>query len=330
MKIIDKTPFLTEKGEISLLDRIRGTLQYGFSWYPELQAQQAVIARLEKPLEKNYILIRNHMLGTTGIVIPMILVGPTGLYVLYTTHLRGVYRAKGDSWGTVDGTRFQPASINLLARVSRLGRALQAYLKRQGYEAAIKVEVVLLAANPGMHIEAVRPVIRVVMSDALERFAVSIAQAEQVFSPETVHDLVDHILHPRAPKPVQTAETPAPEPVKPGTPIQEPATFETLPSVTPASQPRDKEIPDWNIEDIRFAFEDEESQAEAGAYVEKPSTEEVIPASGPPEILPRQEQRKGFLGMSGKQVALLAAIFIIEICIIVIFFGLIILYPILF
>jgi len=330
MKIIDKTPFLTEKGEISLLDRIRGTLQYGFSWYPELQAQQAVIARLEKPLEKNYILIRNHMLGTTGIVIPMILVGPTGLYVLYTTHLRGVYRAKGDSWGTVDGTRFQPASINLLARVSRLGRALQANLKRQGYEAAIKVEVVLLAANPGMHIEAVRPVIRVVMSDALERFAVSIAQAEQVFSPETVHELVDHILHPRAPKPAQTAETPAPEPVKPGAPIQEPATFETPPAEIPANQPSDKEIPDWNIEDIRFAFEDEETQAEAGAYVEKPSTEEVIPTSEPPEILPRQVQRKGFLGMSMKQLALLAGIFIFEICIIIIFFSLIFIYPKLF
>jgi len=330
MKIIDKTPFLTEKGEISLLDRLRGTLQYGFSWYPELQAQQAVIARLEKPLEKNYILIRNHMLGTTGIVIPMILVGPTGLYVLYATYLRGVYRAKGDSWGTVNGNRFQPASINLLARVARLGRALQANLKRQGYEAAFKVEAVLLAANPGMHIEAVRPVIRIVMSDALERFAISIAQAEPVFSPETVHELVDHILHPRPPKPVQTAETPAPEPVKSGAPIQEPATFETPTPEVSFKQLRDKEIPDWNIEDIRFAFEDEESQAEAGAYVEKPSAEEVIPASKPLEILPHQVQRKGFLGMSGKQVALLAAIFIIEICIIVVFFGLIILYPMLF
>ncbi len=89
MKIIDKTPFQTEKGEISLLNRLQGTLQHGFSWYPELEAQKIVIDQLNRVLEKGVVLIRNLTLPGSEIIEPIILIGQSGVYVIYVTHLRG-------------------------------------------------------------------------------------------------------------------------------------------------------------------------------------------------------------------------------------------------
>ncbi len=71
------------------------------------------------------------------------------------------------------------------------------------------VEAVLLCSDLSVHVDSIRPIIRVVMRDALERFAISITQARTVFSPEAVQDVINRILNPPPPKP----EEPVPEPV---------------------------------------------------------------------------------------------------------------------
>ena len=135
MKIIDKTPFQTEKGEISLLDRLQGTLKYGFSWYPELAVQKNIIDQLDRALEKGFVLIRNLTLPGSEIVEPIILIGQGGIYVIYVTHLRGSYEAKGDQWNIEDNNgRSRPAPINLMSRVSRLAKVLIRYLQTQNIE----------------------------------------------------------------------------------------------------------------------------------------------------------------------------------------------------
>ena len=72
MKIIDKTPFLDEKGELGLTQRIQGMLQFGFGWPNELAAQKAIITFFDRQLEKGYTLIRNMPLGQSGIMAPII------------------------------------------------------------------------------------------------------------------------------------------------------------------------------------------------------------------------------------------------------------------
>ena len=74
MKIIDKTPFQQENGEIDLFGRLQGTLKYGFNWYPELGAQLTTIAQLQRLIEKGFVLIRNLTLPGTEIIVPIILV----------------------------------------------------------------------------------------------------------------------------------------------------------------------------------------------------------------------------------------------------------------
>jgi len=336
MKIVDKTPFLSPKGEIGLLDRLKGTLQYGLNWYSELEAQKAVIARLEKHFDKQFALIRNHALGKSGITVPMILIGPPGVYVLSVTHLRGMYRAKGDTWGLMEGNRFQPARINLLTRTARLGRALQVFLQRQGYEGFGDIEPVLLAADPGMHVESVRPLVRVVMSDALERFAVSLLQARPLLRPEVVYEIAEHILNPRPPRPAPSAvEGPAQSKVAGPAPgaVERPAQSQSperirgaaaaLPLSTVAGpvlstveEPQPGPLPALNPAEIAFALEDEEAQPGMG-----------FPPAAPPSLRQPPPSPGGLGGprLSGRQIVLLVAIGVVEVCVLIAFILLIVL-----
>ena len=324
MKIIDRTPFLSEKGQIGLLDRLQGTLKFGLNWYPEIEAQKTVIAQLERHLGK-YTLIRNLMLGTSGITLPIVLVGPAGVYVLYVTQLRGSFRARGEEWGTVQGERFQPASINLLDRTAKLGRALQVYLQRQGIDIGT-VETALVAADPGMHIESVRPIVRVVMSDAIERFAAALGQARPLMSPEAAHELADRIVNPR----VSRAAAPAPAPAQEEEPLPdymrepEPAPAARPPAPAPAQD-------EWSASEIGFAFEDAPAQPPpAPAEGRSPSdrmrnimagsaASSPLPASpaAPPRRAPAQRK---FAGLTRKQIILLAVIVLVEICLLATFF----------
>jgi len=59
-------PLQDEKGSFGLVQRFQSMLEYGVSWPAEIEAQKAVIAQLERVLEKGYTLIRNLNLRTAG------------------------------------------------------------------------------------------------------------------------------------------------------------------------------------------------------------------------------------------------------------------------
>jgi hypothetical protein len=201
MKVIDKTPLQNEKGEIGPLQRLQGTLEHGFSWYAELEAQKAIVAQLDRVLEKGFTLIRNVTLGKSPIVEPLVLIGPPGIYVIYVTPLSGFYEAKGEDWNVIKSGHAYPAGINLMSRVARLARALQVFLDRQGVTLPGPVEPVLMATSPAMHVDSLRPMVRVVLSDAVRQFAGALLQARPVLRPDLVSDLADRVITPR-PKPV--------------------------------------------------------------------------------------------------------------------------------
>lgn len=208
MKIIDQTPFFNnETGEISLLDRGKAMMKYGASWIKEVEGQKQVITVLGKVLDRNYTLLRNVTPPVLEASFPFILVGPAGVFVMYVTPLTGMFRAKGDQWGTITGNTFKNEKPNLLTRTERMARAIQVFLQRQDYSAITSVDAILLCSDPSVHVDSIRPIIRVVMRDALERFAISIMQARVVLSPESVQDVIERILNPPKPAPPQPAET---------------------------------------------------------------------------------------------------------------------------
>ncbi len=323
MKIIDRTPLLDAKGQLSLAARLQGMLKYGFSWPASLEAQRTVIAQLNRVIEKGFTLFRNQQLGVSEIVVPLLLVGPAGVYVIEATPLKGMYRARGEEWGTVANGRFQPAPINLLGRTAKLAKILQVFFERQGVKLAAPVEPALLAADPGLHIESVRPAVRVVMRDAIDRFAAGLLTARPLYNPAQVSELVERIQNPRSPR---QAEAPPPEPQEATLSVQDETPF---PDLEPSRMQAILNAPqsDALIESGGESFQTPSAELDF-ALEEEPSPTVLVrnpPASFEDETAerPAAPAQTRVLGMTVSQLALLAFMAVVEACVLAGFAALI-------
>lgn len=315
MKIIDQTPLLDANGQLSLVNRIRGMLDYGFTWPAALDAQNKVIPQLNRAIEKGYTLIRNQQLGASEIVLPITLIGPSGIYVLEVTSLKGLYRARGEELGTISGGRFQPVSVNIITRTMRLARALQVYFERQGSKLPAPVEPVLLAANPGLNIESVRPAVRIVLSDAINIFAANVLAGRPIYNAQQVNEFVERIQSPRS---AQQASEPKQDSFTmkdaPPSPAAERSRMQSI-----LSSPQSDALIDSGNADVSFAFEDDPSASvQPTVRVSNPYEpgEEQFPRSAAPA-------KKRILGMSVPQILLLAFMGLFELCVLAGFAALI-------
>jgi hypothetical protein len=298
MKIIDKTPLQDANGNISIVARVQGTLKYGLNWFAELEAQKTVIAQLDRSLEKGFVLIRNFTLPNSEIVIPIILIGSGGIWIIYITKDKGNFEAKGDQWNVVNNDgKSLPASINFIDRVSKLGIVFQKYLKKQKVEMPNPLEAVLIAADPGAQIESVRPIVRVVRSDAIKQFASSLLQARPVWRIDFIHEIADRILDPRPPEELQ-----------PVTPV--PAGQQV------ASRAATEQENPFNANELGFAFDEDGSQPASQ------NLNETNPAQPQPHVKPAPTKER-FFGLGDTQIVVLAGMFIIWCCV-VFGFGIII------
>ena len=312
MKIIDKTPLVDENGKLSLTQRIQGMLQYGFSWPRELEAQSAIIKYFDRQLEKGYTLIRNMPLGQSGIVIPMILIGPTGIYVIEVSHLRGRYEARGDTWNVESGDEYKPAPVNLIQRTMRMARALQAYIERQGVRIPVTIDPVLIAGDPGLHIESVRPAIKVMMIDGIKAFVSGLLSGSPVLSNIQVNDFSDRIITPRPKQDMSAPSVPAES-----EPESRPAWEQMYgwsdqqqqePSRAGASFDPSEE--GFNSSGFDFAMAEQEAHAE-----DIPP----VPREPGPEQPARPPKPQAFLGMTPVQLAVLGGLALALFCILAIF-----------
>jgi hypothetical protein len=313
MKIIDKTPLLNEKGELGIVQRIQGMFEYGFRWPVELQTQKTIITYFDRQLEKGYTLIRNYTLGRSGITVPIILLGPTGIYVIQIANLRGRYEVKNDQWNVESGESYKPAPVNLVQQTMRMAKALRSFIARQGTKIPIEIEPVLIAGDPGLHIESVRPAIKVMMIDGIKAFVSNLATGQPVMSSENVYELTERIINPHPPKP---KVLPAPVP----TPAPEPrASWEDEPQ-SPQEVSRARAIFDasqdakpFDPADFDFAM-DEEPNFE----ITPPSSNASLESS-PAQALPRPTAKprgRRILGMTPAQLAVIVALALAFLCIV--------------
>ena len=211
MKIIDQTPLIDENGNLGFSQRIQGMLKFGFNWPTELLAQKAIITFFDRNLEKGYTLIRNQPLGQSGIMIPLILIGPAGMFAINIAYLKGRYEAKGEAWNVESGNRFKPAPVNLIQSTARMARALTMFIERQGVTVQEPIESVLIAADPGCHVESDKPAIRVLLVDGIKPFVTGLSNSMPVLRSDLALDMVERITNPRPPK--QKTHPPQPAPV---------------------------------------------------------------------------------------------------------------------
>lgn len=299
MKIVDKTPLVDEKGELGFMERIQAMLKYGFNWPTELIVQKEIVTFFERQLDKGYTLIRNLMLGDSGIMIPIVLLGPPGIYLIQVTHLKGRYQAKGDAWNIEAGNDYKPAPINLIQRTAGMARALQKYIERQGVKLPAGVEPIIMAGDPGLFIESERPAVKVVMIDGIKSFASGLSTAHPVLSVEAVFDLTERILKPRPPK-KESAAPPAPEP-------EQPAVWEQ-PQTGSSRAFYDNSQPAKAFDPADFNFEmADETPADQPASLHESSPVRPLPRA-------RQNQRL-ILGMTPVQLAVIGGLGVVLLCI---------------
>ncbi len=300
MRIIDKTPFVEEDGSISIVNRIKGTLQNGFSWYGNLEAQQRALAYFDKQFDKKFTIIRNHTLGASKLTIPFILIGTPGIYVFIVTNLEGTYRAKGANWGKIEGEKYKEASINLVKRTIQYTKAVERYLEKQGVPLPEEATPILLALNSGMHIETVRPAVRIVMSDALDRFAAEIRQTPPIMTKEDVYMVAEALLEPIRKKSATPASTAAS--------LSEPAAAD-LPGVAaydPYAEAGDASQAE-SFGDLGFSFDDAEETPANETLPPVPIMEEAAPRPKPAPKRRKPAAKRGLLGMTTKQLIIIAA-----------------------
>jgi hypothetical protein len=190
--------------------------------------------------------------------------------------------------------------------VARLARALQKFLDHQGVSLPGQVEAVLIATSPAMHIESLRPAVRVVMSDGIKQFASSLLQARPIFKSEVVFDLAERIVTPR---PKAEAGTPEPEGMVPVLPPGASPQAGSSQNATPAPSraqaifhAREESKP-FDPNDLSFAF-DENAKNDIPENLVEPSPSQRLK---PP---PRKS------AISARQLILLAGMLVVECCII--------------
>jgi hypothetical protein len=192
MKVIDNPKTQGKSSSAKPLDDLVSTLRFGKTWSTDMHAQASVIALLDKSLDNRYIMLRNVQLEGLDIPIPLVLVGPTGVRVLYPSASRGVYRAKGEIWEQMDdrSRMYRAAAPNLLTRTELMARAVAAFLTSREVPLP-EIEPILMFSDPGTHVESVRPSVRIVLVDGLERFIGGMLQSRSYLDKIEVQKIVD-------------------------------------------------------------------------------------------------------------------------------------------
>jgi hypothetical protein len=147
---------------------------------------------LGRTLDNKYFLLCNLSFPGLEIPVPYILIGPPGLWTIYSSPARGMYRAKENTWEELDETtrRYKPGKPNLLAVTTTVNKAVREYLFGHGIELA-SIEPMLFFSDPGVLVDAARPAVRVLLTDALERFAVNLVLNQATLDTTLVQKIVD-------------------------------------------------------------------------------------------------------------------------------------------
>lgn len=198
MKVIDCVD-TGKESQVKTLDDFLGAFKIKRFWSVDLEAQEIILAAFQRVLDNKFNMLRNVTIEGAPSPIPLILVGPPGVWVLYPSALRGVFRARGDSWEKMDSRQqtYKPSSENLLTRTAQLAKAVEAYLTSHGVR-EVQVGSGLMFTNPGIHVEIARPVVRVVLIDALDRFITGILQGRLLYDREEVENIVRLFTNPPA------------------------------------------------------------------------------------------------------------------------------------
>jgi hypothetical protein len=160
----------------------------------EPKAEIIVIDELEKVLDNKFFMLCNTELDGLEVPVPLILIGYPGIWVIYPSSFRGMCRAEENNWEIMDerSRRYRPGKPNLLQVTNSMSKAVEEHLTDHVINIP-PIEPLLIFTNPGVHVEASHSSVRIILSDAVRRFAINLIQGENVLSSSQIQQLVDSL-----------------------------------------------------------------------------------------------------------------------------------------
>jgi hypothetical protein len=201
MKVFDYSPIPYDGGKLSFQDRLKGIMQFGFTWVSEMKSQEVVVGNLNRVLDNRFTLLRNISLPDGGVTIPLVLLGSHGITVLNNSIVRGIYNAVGDSWKIMDNRLkdYKNTKPNLITRTSLMAQAFESFMTQAGNN--LEMDGVLMFTDPGTHVNiSGRSDVRIILMDAIDRFGAGLLQHPQVLTMEDIRNLIESITEALQPK----------------------------------------------------------------------------------------------------------------------------------
>jgi hypothetical protein len=191
VKIIDCLAQKKTSHKAGGISRFWGNFSRGL-FQQDTRAKEIIKNSFGKMLDNHYFLMCDATLEGLDVPIPFILVGPPGIWVIYPSDVKGVYRANESVWEELNNTthKYRIARPNLLTRTSLMTKAVTSYLSVRGFKVST-TEAALYFADPGVHVDATRPIARIILADGLDRFTAGVAQVASTLEPQEVQKIVD-------------------------------------------------------------------------------------------------------------------------------------------
>jgi len=197
MKVLESQTKPKQSGLPDPLNKLVSSLKLGGESAKDVKAQDIVIAALDKILDNRFTLLRNITLEGLDVPIPLILVSPAGVRVMYVSSVHGIFQASGEMWEALDERtqKYKAVKPNLITRTLLMARAVDAYLKVRSDDFPA-VEPDLFLPDPGAHVEANRPAVRIVKRDGIDHFAAGLMQSSAMYGKEKAQSIIKVILDP--------------------------------------------------------------------------------------------------------------------------------------
>jgi len=198
MKVIDCTPVPENKDSLQdLSSRFEKILQATPFSRKDTKALETMVSQMGRVLSDKFILIQNLALEGAPQTISSVLIGPPGIYVINTSFEKGIFRAKEDSWSEMKGRnrQFEPATPNLIQDTLEQCTSLGDFLVTRLAQLPV-IHPVLILLNPGTHVDTVRPAVRTILVDGLERFIARLSLDTPQLTSEEVQLIVNRLTEP--------------------------------------------------------------------------------------------------------------------------------------
>jgi hypothetical protein len=187
MKVIENRSSVSARGKPGSPKTILDQMQAASRKSP---AQEMLLRNLGNYLDNRYVLVEDALPSGFMEPLPAVLAGPTGLWLINTSSISGVYRASGDGWEQMDEKSgvFRPAKSNPVAWTVEQARLLTECLS-QRHANIPAVEAVVFFSAADAHVELARPSARIVLIDGVQRFISAVLSAPTVLDREAIQKI---------------------------------------------------------------------------------------------------------------------------------------------